>query len=192
MELVRSCEIFGKTPAPPVDFAERAMDRVRRGAYPAFSHRSALEIAFICCILGMASFFYIRSSEVRDQIRMPEPQLDNAAVEMVRVEIPKKATPVRLPAYAGISQSTKRRDSQSTKAPGIRTFSRPARKNTAIAGTKRTVQKVAPAPESNQITGKITIPLYQIKTHISMELVRLLDQTIEMIERGEQQWEVKI
>jgi hypothetical protein len=41
-------------------------------------------------------------------------------------------------------------------------------------------------------TDKDAYPIHRVNTYISMQLVKVLDQTIEAIERGEQQWEVEI
>ncbi len=49
-------------------------------------------------------------------------------------------------------------------------------------------QSPPPRPDSNALSGADTASLY----HAKMELVRLLEQTLEIIERGEKEWEIEM
>jgi hypothetical protein len=49
-------------------------------------------------------------------------------------------------------------------------------------------QNPPPRPDSNVLSDADTASLY----HAKMELVRLLGQTLEIIERGEKEWEIEM
>ncbi len=49
-------------------------------------------------------------------------------------------------------------------------------------------QSPAPRPDNNMLSNADTASLY----HAKMELVRLLGQTLEIIERGEKEWEIEM
>lgn len=116
LQLMDDAKRFQAVPKPPVDFAERIMDRVQRGVKNHFpSRRLVYGIVAICLALaiGAISLFYM---EFRQEQNPP------------------------------------------------------------------------PRPDNNVLSDADTASLY----HAKMELVRLLGQTLEIIGRGEKEWEIEM
>ena len=59
-----------------------------------------------------------------------------------------------------------------------------------VSLTQNKIRKI-PQQESAQLDVNIGVS-YDLKAHIGMELVEMLDKTIKAIERGDQEWEIEI
>jgi len=180
-ELLRSAGLFNKRVLAPSDFtAERIMDRIRQRAkvHLESSRSFVLRIAVACCLLAFIStlFFHLEHPEEQSQTRVSQPQLSKPQVAM----IPSKA---KIP---DTKQNLIRDEDRSMPKP-LHDLKASVKHMPKI----RNSNKVS-IPPHEQILDAGTVPIHNIKGYISMELVRLLEQTLEAIKGDEQEWEVEI
>lgn len=168
IDIVRSVDIFSEIPEPPEDFAERVLAQIsqKNVEHPSLAVKIMSGVAVVSCVLlfAIAISTYLNHTAKERRLIAYSP-----VGESIKVTIPNGFKMLRLSDIRSAKQNWRRL--------------KPKTANTEVKQAKTDRASSNLDSQKTQDT---------IEAHIGMELARKLGQTLEIIESGEQQWEIEI
>jgi len=163
IELVVSDGILSKEPEPPDNLPEHVLDRIYNETnHSKFSFNLALGIAAVICLLGLSLEVFLFHRASGDR----ETFMYQTAATSIKTDLPK----IIISKHDTV-QSTYFKQTDSEVKEKVKSV-----KNTQLSNVQH----------------KNKNNLQQVNAHISMEILKLLGPTLEVIEGEEKEWEIEI